>query len=176
MGVDPNGNISVDIGIQAGLMLIGGVAAYEDMTITMIQGGPDFSTSKGRLNAGISIVSGIASFCGPLGSAFSAGLSVGQVIGDVFDEQITNGLANLIYNIKYKKKQQKQGANLKPIQQDLREVDPEALNWMLTSSDPYAQALKDRWYNIGEMDSWSLNKKYEVRVQLIKVARTKMPR
>ena len=124
----------------------------------------------------VSIIGIVLTNANPVGAAatcLSAGISIGQLIGDKYDEEITSGMSKLIYNIKYKNKQKKQGSNLKPIQQDIREVDPEALNWIMT--DPYGRQLKDRWYGVAEMD-WSLEKKYEARVQLLKLARAYMTR
>ncbi len=176
MRIDPTGRLAPPSAVYLLtelLNFVGQAATLGDCIYTLSQGIDETLTPKDGWNMGITVVSFAASKCGPYGVALSAGLSIGQFIGDVFDEQITNGMSKLIYNIKYKNKQKKQGSNLKPIQQDIREVDPEALNWIMT--DPYGRQLKDRWYGVAEMD-WSLEKKYEARVQLLKLARAYMTR
>lgn len=199
MGIDPSGAITAQLlgsiisnagniatAIDIGVFGDVGSGTGMDLALLFI---PDVSNANGRVSSA-AYACGIGAVAFPVAApvlgALGGSLSIGQLIGDAFNEPITNGMSKVIYNIKYKRKQQKQGANLKNVDVSKPQTsqsqtapsspqwDQEALDFVYSSSNPNAKAIKARFVSIGASNTLSDQQKKTAMQALLKRARAFM--
>ena len=199
MGIDPSGAITAQLlgsiisnagniatAIDIGVFGDVGSGTGMDLALLFI---PDVSNANGRVSSA-AYACGIGAVAFPVAApvlgALGGSLSIGQLIGDAFNEPITNGMSKVIYNIKYERKQQKQGANLKNVDISKPQTsqsqtapsspqwDQEALDFVYSSSNPNAKAIKARFVSIGASNTLSDQQKKTAMQALLKRARAFM--
>lgn len=183
MGIDPNGEfcITAALAIAGAIVTIVGIV---DNIIHERQPLPDLVNDKNEIDVRATvgfvsdfILSPVGNIVGGVGKAGSfihkAASAVSNTIGvGTFATSVTNTTLTVV-DRKQEKRQLEQQNAAQITKKSVCQSDPEALRWMLSSSDSYAKALKSRWENIDFQDV-SEAQKNAVRAGLVKCARTYM--
>lgn len=181
MGIDANGEFLATLAIVC--TMVGVATTIYGIVDNIIHEGkplPDLVNDKGEFDKRATVGFINDFILSPMGNIIggSATKGVMKVITDVTSESL--GLGTLIVSTSNtgithtERRQQRQLEQQNAAQITKKSVcqsDPEALRWLLSSSDSYAKALKSRWENINFQDV-SEAQKNAVRAGLIKCART----